>query len=93
MAKEDRSDNAITVAPAGKTPKMTTADDYQTKLYQSLADLGASNPEAMLIAAGDFPKRCRELTIAPQVTAALIYGAERHRHEVTRTTINEAREG
>jgi hypothetical protein len=91
MANEDRHD-APTPIPSGAPP--AKARDYQTQVYQSLADLGAGSPDALLSASGDYWKNCQKLGIAPQVTAALIYGAERHRHKMSETTtINEAKEG
>ncbi len=74
------------------TPVDIPARDYQTQVYQSLIKLGAGMPGPMMDASGDYWKNCQALGIAPQVTAGMIYSAEKHRHEVARTTINEARE-
>ena len=78
----------MTVTPPGKQSTAKTLS-YDDVVYKSLVEMGIATPETAIASAGDYIKKCRELGIAPQVTAALVYSAERHRHEVSRTTIHE----
>lgn len=86
---KERDDATTTVPVPSTTPRK---NDYLTKVYQSLQQFGATQPGPMVDASGDYWKTCQELRIAPEVCAANIYAAERHRHQVATTTINEAKE-
>ena len=44
-------DDVKTTIPAPASP---AARDYQTQVYQSLIELGASNPDALITASGDY---------------------------------------
>jgi RadC-like JAB domain len=85
----ERDDQETTI-PVAKPP--AKPQSYHTQVYQALITLGVSQPGPMLDASGDYWKHCQALSIAPQVCAATIYATEKHKHHVTSTTINEAKE-
>lgn len=93
MATAKDRDDSVTAIPAGKTTGDTSATSYEGVVRRSLMILGSNMPDALLHASGEFWKHCQRLSVAPQVCAAVIYGSEKHQHEVARTVIKEAKEG
>ena len=62
---------------------------YEGELRRTLKDLGEPFPDKLLVASNDFWKRCYAANIDAKVCAAVMYPVERHKHNVSTTTINE----
>jgi hypothetical protein len=82
------SDIAPTRVPTPPGPARY-GSGYEAEMRATLIALGANNPDALVIASGDFWQRCKAAGVDAKTCAATIYGSERHRHEVARTVINE----
>ena len=82
--------SAVTIVPPESGPQVVVAGTYEAVVRKTLIDLGANDPDGLLRASGDFWLRCQAAGVDAKVTAATIYGAERHRHEVARTVLQEA---
>jgi hypothetical protein len=79
-----------TTIPKGDGPKYVAAGTYEAVVRSTLMKLGAKDPDALIRASDPFMKNCQVADVDPKVCATTMYGTERHRHEVVRTTINEA---
>lgn len=62
---------------------------YLGLVRRTLLDLGSPRPDDDIARAGKYVENCEEARIDPRVCAAIIYGAEHHRHQVEATTIKE----
>ena len=84
---------AKTTIPDESGPRRIGAGTYEAVVRQTLMTLGSKDPDSLVRASGDFMRNCQAAGVDGKTCAATIYGSERHRHEVARTTINEASEG
>ena len=90
-AKENPNPSDRPTAPEHDTKARVMAPDaYEGKVRMALREFGAPFPDKLLVASGEFWQHCERMKIDPAVCAATIYGSEKHVHNVSSTTINEA---
>jgi hypothetical protein len=77
----------VPTAPEGQRAHMPNT--YEAVVRQTLIALGSNDPDIIIRNAGEFMKNCHAAGVDAKTCAATMYGSERHRHEVGRTTVNE----